>query len=376
MNNAPQIGRILGVPLRVHWTVPVLVFLLGYSLGAGTLPDWVPGRSRFVYTAVGVVGALLLVLSLLARELAHAVVARRSGIPVHDITLWALGGVTGAGRPTAPGPAFLVAVSGPLASLVLGGAALGTGAGLNAGPGWAMPAAVMVWLGWANLLLGVFNLLPAAPLDGGRVIQSVMWWHTGNRQRAEAAAGRGGQIIGVLLMALGWVAVLRGALGGLWLVCLGFFIVVMGKAERQQAALSTALNGLRAADAMSSPVETAPDWATVRQFVDGPASATRHMTLPLLDFEGRPTGLLHLPLLSRIPAAQWETLRLRDAATPLARCATCAPDDLLADAVGRLRPRHGGHILVVDGRHLTGIVTAHDVMRLAQSRRLREDRES
>ncbi|GAA2646763.1 site-2 protease family protein [Streptomyces vastus] len=370
MSNAPQLGRILGVPLRIHWTALVLVFLFGYGLGSRTLPRWTPERSQAAYTAAALIGALLLLLSLLAHECAHAFVARRKGIPVRHVTLWGLGGMTEMDKPPAPGVAFLVAVSGPLTSLVVGGAALGAGVGLGAGPGWEMPAAVLVWLGWANLLLGAFNLLPAAPLDGGRVVQAAMWWRTGDRERAELAVGRSGQILGLVLAALGWIVLLRGALGGLWLTFAGLFIMVVAKAQRQQAALSTALNGLRAGDTMSSPVETAPDWATVRQFIDGPATRTRRSVLPLLDFEGRPSSLLHLSQLARIPVGQRETVRLRDVATPLSRCTTCAPDDLLVDAVKNLRAGSGGRILVVDGHALTGIITTRDITRLVQRRQL------
>ncbi|MET9970913.1 site-2 protease family protein, partial [Streptomyces sp. NPDC006356] len=357
MSSSLRVGRVSGAPLRIHWTVPLLVFLFGYGLGDQTLPEVVPGRSATAYAVAGLVGALLLVLSLLAHESAHAITARRKGISVHTVTLWALGGMTEMGKPSAPGAAFLVAVSGPLTSLVIGGVALGAGVGLQAGLGWDVAAAVLVWLGWANLLLGVFNLLPAAPLDGGRVVLAVMWWRTGDRERAERAAARGGQILGILLIGLGWFAFLRGAWGGLWLALIGLFVLIVANAERRQATLSNALTGLRAADAMSSPVETAPDWITVRQFIEGPAMTARHSALPLLDFGGHPSGLLDLPRLSKIPVAQQEALRLRDAATPLSQCTTCPPDDLLEDALKKLKPLVGVRILVVDGQRLAGIIT-------------------
>ncbi|GFH34579.1 site-2 protease family protein [Streptomyces pacificus] len=371
------------MPLSVHWTVPLLIVLFGYSLGSQTLPAWTPGRSATAYTVAGLAGAMLLLLSLLAHETAHALTARRKGIPVHDVTLWALGGVTRMDRPSAPGAAFLVAVSGPLTSLAVGGAALGAGMGLAAGPGWAVPTAVLLWLGWVNLLVAVFNLLPAAPLDGGRVVQALMWWRTGDRERAERAAGRGGQILGILLIAVGWLAVLRGSWSGLWLAVLGFFVVVVANAERRQASLTTALGGVRASDIMAGPVETAPDWITVQRYFDDPSGPSgpsglsahgRHAAVPLLDFEGRPSGLLQLPGLSAIPAARRDTLRLRDVAVPLSLCTTCAPDDLLEKVVRDIRPRSAGlPILVVDGGRLVGVITAGDIDRLAQRRTLRGD---
>ncbi|MFC8271861.1 site-2 protease family protein [Streptomyces sp. NPDC057271] len=372
MNGSVRIGRVLGVPLHIHWTVPLLVVLFAYSLGSQSLPVWVPDRSPATYTVAGLVGALLLIGSLLAHEAAHAIIARRKDIPVQDVTLWALGGMTQMGKPRTPGAAFLVAVGGPLTSFVVGAAALGAGVGVNALFHWAVPAAVLVWLAWVNFLLGVFNLLPAAPLDGGRVVQSVIWWRTGDRERAERAAARSGQVLGFLLIAGGWVSILRGALGGLWLLVIGFFVLIVAGAERRQAGMATALRGVRAADAMSSPVETCPDWLTVERCVDDVALRARHSTLPLIDFDGRPNGLVDLSQFARIPVTQRGELRVRDVATPLTQCTTCAPDDLLEDVLEKARPsRSGIRILVTDGRVLVGIITTRDIARLVQRHSLR-----
>jgi Zn-dependent protease len=371
MNGSVRMGRVLGVPLRIHWTVPLLVVLFGYSLGSQTLPVSVPDQSSAAYTVAGLAGALLLVGSLLAHEVAHAVTARKKGIEVQSITLWALGGMTEMSRPRGAGAAFLVAVSGPLTSLLVGAIGLGAGIGLDAVSGWVVPSAVLVWLGWVNVVLCVFNLLPAAPLDGGRVVQALMWWRTGDRDRAERAAARGGQVLGILLIAVGWISVLRGALSGLWLAVIGFFVLIVANAERQHARLAPALRGVRAADAMTSPVETCPDWITVQRCVEEVAVRARHSTLVLTAFDGHPSGLLHLPRLARMPAQQRETLRVRDAATPLPQGTTCTPDDLLADVLEKLSPGGGMHILVMDGRRPVGIITARDIARIAQRHALR-----
>ncbi|MET7620386.1 site-2 protease family protein [Streptomyces sp. NPDC005408] len=365
MNGSVRVGQIVGVPLRMHWSVPLLVVLFAYGLGRQTLPAWTPGRSDAVYTFASAVGALLLMGSLLLHETAHAATARRKKIAVQDVTLWALGGMTRMGRPQTAAVAFAVAVSGPLASLLIGGAALGAGIVLHLTSGWAVPAAVLMWLGWANLFLGAFNLLPAAPLDGGRVLQALLWWRTGDRERADRAASRSGQVMGVLLMAFGWVLLLRGAPGGLWLAFVGLFITVVAGAERQRAVIHTALRGVKVADAMSSPVTTGADWLTAQRFVDEVAVKSHHSAVPLLDFEGRPSGIVQIRRLAGIPAARREDLRVREVAIPLSQCTVAAPNDLLSEAVDRLR-RAGMCILVVDGAHLVGIVTAKDISRLMQ----------
>ncbi|MFI1157069.1 site-2 protease family protein [Streptomyces sioyaensis] len=366
MNGSVRVGRVVGVPLRMHWSVPLLVGLFAYGLGRQGLPVWTPGRSDAVYALAGVVGAALLMGSLLLHETAHAAVALRKKISVEDVTLWALGGTTRMGRPQSAAAAFAVAVSGPLTSLVIGGIALGAGFGLHGLSGWAVPSVVLAWLGWANLFLGVFNLLPAVPLDGGRVVQAVLWWRTGDRDRADLAASRGGQIMGLLLVAAGWISVLRGAPGGLWIVFVGLFIMVVAGAERRRAALHTALRGVRVAEAMSSPVTTGADWLTVQRFIDEVAVHSRHSALPLVDFDGRPSGVVQLRRLASVPAASRESLRVREVAIPLSQCAVAAPDEPLSTALDRISLRTGARILVVEDGRLVGIATGRDVSRLMQ----------
>ncbi|MFG2295427.1 site-2 protease family protein [Streptomyces sp. NPDC048603] len=372
MKNSLPMGRVFGIPLRMHWTVPLLVWLFGYSLGSRTLPASVPDRSGTVYGVAAAAGAVLLLGSLLAHEAAHAVTARKKGIPVQGITLWALGGVTEMGRPRAARAAFLVAVSGPAASLVVGAAAFGAGVGLDALTGWSVPAAVLVWLGWINAVLGVFNLLPAAPLDGGRVVQALMWWRTGDQDRAEQAAARSGQFLGAAMIAVGWLTLLQGTPGGAWLALIGLFVFFVAGMEHRRAGLAPALRGVPAAEAMSSPVETCPDWLTVDRCVQDVALHARHAVLPVLDFDGRPSGLLHLARLAKVPPAQREELRVRDVAVPLERCATCAPDDLLPDVLERMAPAAASiHVLVTDAGTLAGIITERDIARLLQRYALR-----
>ena len=371
MTGSFRIGRLGGVPLRLHWSVPVLLVVIGYGLGRDTLPAWVPDRSSTVYAAAAVLGAVLLAGSLLLHEAAHAVVARRRDIGVEDVTLWALGGVTRMGRPRTARVALAVALSGPLTSLVVGGAALGAGAGLHPLAGWALPAALLAWLGWANLLLGVFNLLPAVPLDGGRVLHALLWLVTGDRDRSEMAADRGGQVIGALIVAAGWLLILRGASGGLWLAVIGLFITFTAGVERRRVAVNSALRGMRVADAMSTPVATASDWLTVDRLLDGEAGRSGHAVLPLTDLNGSPTGVVAMRNVAMVPAEHRAEVRVRDIAAPLSQCTVARPDDRLSDVVDGIRTQLGLRILVVDGQRLVGIVTPHDLNRLIERRTVR-----
>jgi Zn-dependent protease len=372
MNGSIRIGSVRGMALRTHWSVPVLMLLFAYSLGSRTLPAYAPGRAAVVYAVAGVAGGLLLMASLVVHEAAHALTARRAGIAVRDVTLWALGGMTRMDPPTTVRAAFAVAASGPLASLVLGGAGLGAAAGVQAALGWRIPVAVLGWLGAMNVVLGVFNLLPAAPLDGGRVLQAALWWRTGDRDRAQRAAGRSGQVVGLVLVVVGWLAFVRGVAGGLWLAVIGLFIAVTAAAERRRAELGAALRGVRVAEAMTRPVVTGPDWLTVDRFLPEVAAHTRHSVLPLVDFEGRPSGVVKLRRLATVPSGRRDALRVREVATPLSRCTLAVPDEPLDGVLARLGSGTGLPILVMDGGRLGGIITARDIDRLAQQHTMAE----
>ncbi|MEW2472097.1 site-2 protease family protein [Streptomyces sp. NPDC046994] len=370
MKGSIRIGRVRGLELRAHWSVPLIMLLFAYGLAKRTLPTYAPGMAPVVYAVAAVVGAVLLLVSLVVHEAAHALTARRAGIPVRDVTLWALGGMTRMDQPATARAAFAVAVSGPLASLLLGGAALGGAAGAAAVLHWRIPVAVLGWLGGTNLLLGVFNLLPGAPLDGGRVLQAVLWWRTGDRDRAQRAAGRGGQVVGMLSAAVGWWTFVKGMSGGLWLMVIGLFVASTAAAERRWAQLATALRGVRVAQAMSRPVVTGPDWLTVDRFLsEAAAQVGGHSVLPLLDFEGRPSGVVRLRRLAAVPSGRREALRVREVATPLSQCTIAAPDELLTAVLERLGSGGGLPILVMDGGRLGGIVTTYDIDRLSKRQR-------
>ncbi|MFB7460727.1 site-2 protease family protein [Streptomyces sp. NPDC056188] len=371
MKGSVRLGNIRGLAIQAHWSVPLVMFFFAYGLAVWTLPRYAAGLAPVVYAAGGVVGASLLLVSLVVHEVAHALTARRAGISVRDVTLWALGGLTRMERPTTARAAFWVAVSGPVASLLLGGVWLGLAAAVDATLRWRVPIAVLGWLGGTNLLLGVFNLLPAAPLDGGRLVQAAVWWRTGDRERAQRAAGRSGQVIGMALAAAGWVVLLRGTTGGLWLMAIGLFVAGTAATERRWAELVTALRGVRVGQTMTTPVVTGPDWLTVGSFLSEVAIRTGHSVVPLLDFDGRPSGLLQMRRLAAVPPGQRERLRARDLATPLSRCTLAAPDELLNSVLERLGAAGGGlPILVMDDGRLGGIVTAHDIDR---SRRRHRD---
>lgn len=224
-----RIGRIAGIDIRLHWTWGLAAGLYALLLASNVFPAEVAGLSSGAYLAMGVATALLFFVSLLLHELGHALVARREGLPSNGITLWMLGGVAeSAAQFPRPGVEARVALAGPGVSAALGFALVVAGrrAGLP-----AELAAVLEWLGFTNLLLLGFNLLPAFPMDGGRVLRAALWRSTGSRLTATRGAVRASQVLSAGLIALGMVALFLGAVAGLWLAFVGLFVMSAASAE-------------------------------------------------------------------------------------------------------------------------------------------------
>ncbi|MET9022758.1 site-2 protease family protein [Actinopolymorpha sp. NPDC004070] len=363
------LGRVAGISIGVHWSVLVMMLLVTEIVAVAILPVQAPIASTAVDWVAGVLAAVAFLASLLAHELAHAVVARRYGMPADRITLWLLGGVTELGtNPPSPRAAFLVAGAGPAASLVLG-AVLG---GLAAGAALlSLPTVlreVLTWLGFVNLVLGVFNLLPGAPLDGGRLLQAGLWKRSGDRARAGVSAARAGRFLGMTLIALGVFQLVAGQLvSGLWLALIGWFLVMSALSEESTTGLRERLTGVRLRDVMSPQPVTAPSWWTVDTFLERVAEHDHHRTFPVVDMEGRPVRLVTLTDLVRVPEQTRGTTRLADLGRPLRPDGTAGPEDLLTELpAGTWQLSGRGMLLVVEGGHVVGIVNTHDVNRAVE----------
>src|SRR5690606_26669681 len=281
-------------------------------------PTLYPDRPVWSYATAGAVAALLLIGSVLLHELAHAVVAQANGIKVERIMLWLFGGVAQLrSEPRTAAVDLAVAAVGPATSLVLGGV-FGVAAVIwVAAVGEGLIAATLGYLGAINVLLAVFNLVPAAPLDGGRVLRAVLWWFTGNRNRAAVVATRAGRVFGVALIAFGLAGALLWAwFGGLWLALIGWFLVNAASAEERSVVLGRQLSGVQVADVMSGPPVTAPPEANISSFIDEVVLHQRFSTYPLVDEDGRLTGLVTLNRIRQVPPDRRPEYRLRDLACP------------------------------------------------------------
>jgi Zn-dependent protease/CBS domain-containing protein len=361
------LGRIAGVRFGVNWSWLVVFALIVWTLATGIFPDTNEGLSDGTYIAMAIVAAFLFFGSLLAHELGHALQARREGMEIEGITLWLFGGVAKfKGMFPSAGAEFRIAIAGPLVSLVLGLAFALIAWGLG------LPAAVdgvAFWLGYINLTLLVFNLLPALPLDGGRIFRSALWAVRGDfawATRVAAAVGRG---FGYLLIA-GGIAMLifQGAFSGAWLAFIGWFLLQAASAEDRYLLARQALRGLRVRDlVVREPVTTRPD-LTIAQFMDDIVWKNRHTTYPVTD-NGHALGLLPFRRVAEVPRSEWETRKVSDCMVPADQVPVVSEDDELIDAVAELSEGDIHRALVVDGDRFVGLLSATDVARALEIRR-------
>lgn len=238
MRGTVPLARVAGVPVAAHWSVLGIVALLAVGMATVELPLRSGGHSTAAYVVAGLVAAVAVVLSLVAHEAAHAIVARRLGLRVEGVTLWILGGATRLrGEPDRPGVELRMAVAGPLTSGLLAAGFLGAADLLPSG----LVAAVLVELAWINLVLAVFNLLPAAPLDGGRVLHAVLWARRGDRWRAEAVSARAGRALAAVMVVGGLWITLAVGFEGIWFVLVGWWIGLVATEEARRARVGRAL---------------------------------------------------------------------------------------------------------------------------------------
>jgi Zn-dependent protease/predicted transcriptional regulator len=358
------IGRIAGIDIRLHWTWGVAAVVIALSLAGGVFPAEVGGLSSGSYLAMGIATTLLFFLSLLLHELGHALEARREGLPTRGITLWMLGGVAQSGAPfPRPGVEARVALAGPAVSAVLGAALVAVGrlAGLPVGL-----AAVLEWLGWTNLLLLAFNMLPAYPLDGGRVLRSALWRWTGSQLRATRAAGRVSQALSAVLIAAGVVAVFLGAFSGLWLAFVGWFVMSAASAELATTEAQAALAGLHVEDLMTPDPVTIPAGASATELLEL-ARSTGHSVFPVLDERGDAIGLVTVAAAERLPDRRRARTTVRELAADAEALAFDADADI-APALAALMVNPLRRATVLRAGRLVGIVSVTDTARAAGRR--------
>ena len=360
-----RLGRLFGIEVDIHPSWFLVLAFFAFTLASGFFPRAYPGWSPAVTWATAIVATLLLFASVLAHEFGHSLVARSQGIPVRNITLFALGGVSQLGRePDSPGREAWMAIAGPLVSIVIGAASLGAAYVL---PGPQVVVAVLAYLGVTNLALVVFNLLPGFPLDGGRVLRALLWRISHDVVRATRQAAVVGQVFAWGFIALGAAQlVLARGLGGIFLMLVGWLLIQAARATARQTEMDHLLTGVSAAGLMTTPESwispyTTLDWAAKDRLRDWDS---RCLPVSAEDPEAEYGGLMCVRDLQRTPSERSANDRVRDVMTPALKLPSVTPETKAADVLRLLREQQTDRAVVVDeGGRLLGFIDADAFMR-------------
>jgi Zn-dependent protease/CBS domain-containing protein len=363
--NTFPLFRIRGIDVGVHPSWLVVFGLVTWSLAMGFVPLALPGIAPLEAWIIGAVSAVLLFASVLLHELAHSFVAISRGLPVHSITLFLFGGVSNLSADSKdPRTEFLIAIVGPLTSFAIAGAAL-----LVASlPLDERIGVVTTYLIVVNALLGAFNLIPGFPLDGGRVLRSIVWRTTGSVRRATEVAASVGQVVGFGLIAWGILGVFDGdLLGGLWTAAIGLFLQNAAGSSVQQLAIEQRLRSVRVRDAFTPDVETAAPELTISELIEDHMLARKRRAVLVAD-HGQLAGIVTIGDLQSVPTAARGRTIVREVMTGLDSIVTTSPATSLREAAEVLARHEFDQLPVVeDGRPL-GSITRADVVREFQIR--------
>jgi len=359
----------MGIPVRIHYTLWLVFLLIAWTLAYGYMPQQYPGLSTLTYWAIGIASAVILFVSVLVHELSHSYIAKKNGLPIARITLFFFGGVSEmTEEPQDPGLEVRMAAAGPLMSFVIAGALAGIWYVAGAAH---LPIAITATVGYGALIngvLGAFNLLPAFPLDGGRVFRGSLWMHSKNLIEATKTATRVSEGISLLMMLGGFVAIILGYfLDGIWFVVLGWFIKSGAETSLRQTLVGETLSGVTVNDIMTRQILTVPPDITVQQLASDYFLVHPHGGYPVVQ-EGRLLGLITLDSVRAIPkeARSYETVA--KAMVPLERTLVVPPNFSALDALQRMAREKTERILVTQDGRLVGVVTQGDLMRAIRTR--------
>jgi Zn-dependent protease/predicted transcriptional regulator len=364
-----KLGRIMGIPVRIHYTMWFVFILIAWSLASGYMPSQYPGLGVVTYWAIGIASAVILFASVLIHELSHSYIAKKNGLPIGRITLFFFGGVSEmTEEPQDPGLEVRMAAAGPLMSFLIAGVLGGL---------WYLgglvktPVAVTATLGYGaliNAVLGVFNLLPAFPLDGGRVFRGSVWKRSGSLIGATRTATRVSEGISLLMMVGGFVAIIFGDfVNGIWIIFLGWFIRSGAETSLRQTLVGETLSGITVGDIMTRDVLTVPSNITVQQLASEYFLAHPHGGYPVV--EGKQVvGIVTMQCVRSVPKEKRETVTVREAMIPCEKVVTVKPSVSALDALNTMARQNVGRLVILDGTQLLGIVTRGDLMRTIQTR--------
>ena len=366
-----KLGRIFGVQIGLHYSWFIIAFLITLSL-AGHFASNNPGWSPALRWGVAIMTAILFFGAIVAHELSHALVAKARGLPVHSITLFALGGVAQMERDAADAKTeFWMGIIGPITSFVIGVVCLVITVAL----GWRPPEfpqdplpAMLMWLGYINIGLAIFNMIPGFPLDGGRVLRGFVWWITGNAKRATLIAARVGQVIAFAMIIYGVMQFFGGGgFSGLWLVFIGWFLLSASRESYAQMVITDGLQGLRVADVMSRDFPIVDAYANLQTFAEENLVRTGRRFF-IVTMNGQPVGIITPNEVSSIPRARWPYTTVADVMRPLDQTRTVEPSTPITQALELMTGQDLNQLPVLSNGMLAGLISRGHILQLLQTR--------
>jgi len=367
MPGSLRIGTIAGIDIFLHVSWLIILVLLTWSLATGWFATFYPGWSPFTYWVVSVLAALLLFASVLLHELAHSLVARQRGLPVKNITLFIFGGISNLEQePTNAGVEFQMSLVGPLTSLLIGG--LSFLLLVLIGRGSSPLAAILGYLAAANIVLGLFNLLPGFPLDGGRVFRSIIWKVSGSLSMATRAATLVGQAMAYLLILGGiWLLFRGNLLAGIWIGFLGWFLLTGAQSAHAQFRLQTMFKGVSVGQVMNSSPVTVPANISLQKLVDEFLLPHGWRSAFVMQVD-QLVGLITLSDIRHTPREQWGQTPVGHAMIPVERLHVVSPQQSIKEVVPLMVAQDVNQLAVIEEGRLVGVLSREDIMRSLQIR--------
>ncbi len=358
-----RVGSLLGVPVRLHYTLVLGVLLIAWTLAVGYMPMEYPDQPATTYWLIGITGAIVLFASVLIHELAHSYLARRNGLPVRRIVLFIFGGVSEIEEePKNASLEFRIAIVGPLSSFVIAFVLWSLHYGARTLEADIMIMAPLEYGAYINLLLGGFNLLPAFPLDGGRVLRSGIWHWKKNLVQATRIATRVGVFFAYLMIFGGFVFIMSGSLiGGLWFILIGWFLKNGAESSYKRTVINEALVGVTVKDIMTRSVHTVDPDASLKDIVETHFSQYKHGGFPV-EKDSKLVGLITLQDVRKVPREKWKETRVIDTMTPCEKLKCASLEENAADALIKMSKQNVGRLPVQENGRLVGIVTRSDIL--------------
>lgn len=362
-NRKFKLFRLFGFEVGIDATWIVLAVLVAWSLSTGYFPFKYQDLSIRQYWVMGVIGAMGLFVSIVAHEFCHSLVARRSGMPMKGITLFIFGGVAEmTEEPRSARDEFLIAVVGPVSSFAMAAIFYGLNR-IGEAAGWPTTiSGVMGYLGMINIILAVFNLVPAFPLDGGRILRAALWAWKGNLRWATRIASHFGEGFGLLLIALGVLRVLGGLfVGGMWFFLIGLFIRSAAKMSYQQLLTRRALEGESLQRFMNRDPVTVSPAISLDHLVEDYIYRYHHKLYPVIDGD-RLIGCITTRQVKEVPRDQWSRKTVGELVQECSDENTIAPETDAVAALASMHRNRAGRLMVVEGDRLMGIIALKDLL--------------